>query len=1019
MAQQSQGAQAVPAKPAAQAAPDEASVVVPVPAGGQQIAIPVQPGQVLDLQAVDTSAVTLTAEGGDLRIDFGAPGSIVLADLLPAAESDAPPTLLIGGDVEVPLEALLTALAEGATIEPAAGPAAASAGGGGARFTPVEATDPGQPPPTALLGATDLPTEGGFAIAALLGPNGLHLTAPGPVTDPFGRGAPVLNGSEPPAADGADAGGSDGDADGNGPAGHVEARSGTGGDGSPDLATPPGPLPATAAPGIAVDDNEDAPVAANDAPVLAGEGNGVTGTDGFDPANLAAMPDLARVGNLEKSLGADAFDALVAGAESLETAATADVRVTFVTEQAGYKNALGAYNVDAEGHITNVQMLFGNASAERSGGALVRGESTAVFEGSPAGAPLGFFIVANGFKALHKALPDGAIGADGTVDAAKGAFVFVAADYDSKTDGDPLDHRYRLDAGGGDRGAVAEPKLVYRPADGGEAIEIGKPVYHSLDQRALNADDRAHAVAGEGPQDGVVRLAFEDLKNGGDGDYDDLVIDIAIDPGQTGVPDTALLSGFSVTDDGGTLSALTVTLDHALPGDRLRFDDGFTVDADGNLLHDGADTGIAVTEARGDGTLTLTLGGDAGAGTYQAAVAALRFGSTDRPADAADNGNGGVRGVTITATDADGRDGAPLETTFTVSAPGGADGPTVDTPDPAGPAGPAGDDTSGTAHTGGAGNDTFRVRGDEARHDTFDGGAGSDRIVNAGGSDVTFETFTPTGVETFDGNRQDIQGTGGDNTFDFSGMRLRHVGEVRGEGGDDAITASDRTDNVRYEGGAGNDTLTGQGRKDDLRGGDGDDTLFGGGHRDTLDGGSGDDLLFGEAGNDALYGGDGDDMLSGGSGRDTLSGGDGADTLVGGAGRDSLFGGAGDDVLFGGGGDVLSGGAGADTFKWSAGDAGRDRIADFDLGQGDTLDFSDLLVAFDAGTDALSDYLSFDKSGGGTVVKVDADGAGPAGRTLEVSLDNVDLFGGFGVGPGAEADAELLAAMAASNALVA
>ncbi len=92
---------------------------------------------------------------------------------------------------------------------------------------------------------------------------------------------------------------------------------------------------------------------------------------------------------------------------------------------------------------------------------------------------------------------------------------------------------------------------------------------------------------------------------------------------------------------------------------------------------------------------------------------------------------------------------------------------------------------------------------------------------------------------------------------------------------------------------------------------------------------------------------------------------------------------------------------------------------DFDLGQGDVIDVSDLLVAYDPASRVPSDYLSFKKSGRDTVVKVDAAGAGPGAGSVEVSLINVDLFGAFGIGPGAAANAELIAAMHAANALVA
>lgn len=79
---------------------------------------------------------------------------------------------------------------------------------------------------------------------------------------------------------------------------------------------------------------------------------------------------------------------------------------------------------------------------------------------------------------------------------------------------------------------------------------------------------------------------------------------------------------------------------------------------------------------------------------------------------------------------------------------------------------------------------------------------------------------------------------------------------------------------------------------------------------------------------------DGNDTIDGGTGNDTIFGGGGNDTLLGGTGTDILDGGAGNDTLDGGiGNDTLTGGAGDDTFRFTTA-VGSDRIADFDLADG-------------------------------------------------------------------------------------
>lgn len=69
-----------------------------------------------------------------------------------------------------------------------------------------------------------------------------------------------------------------------------------------------------------------------------------------------------------------------------------------------------------------------------------------------------------------------------------------------------------------------------------------------------------------------------------------------------------------------------------------------------------------------------------------------------------------------------------------------------------------------------------------------------------------------------------------------------------------------------------------------------------------------------------------------------IEGTSGSDTIIAGSGNDIIFGGAGDDSL--------TGGAGADTFVWTKDDVAvgtEDTVTDFDKGEGDVLDLSDLL----------------------------------------------------------------------------
>jgi len=124
----------------------------------------------------------------------------------------------------------------------------------------------------------------------------------------------------------------------------------------------------------------------------------------------------------------------------------------------------------------------------------------------------------------------------------------------------------------------------------------------------------------------------------------------------------------------------------------------------------------------------------------------------------------------------------------------------------------------------------------------------------------------------------------------------------------------------------GSDSLTGGGEFDDLHGNAGNDTLRGGAGDDWVVGGKDQDDLRGEAGGDIVYGN---------LGVDTCHGDDGNDIVRGGQQNDILYGGAGDDWMSGDrDNDTISGGSGADIFH-TFGDAGIDRVLDFNRAEGD------------------------------------------------------------------------------------
>ncbi|MEP2706161.1 MAG: type I secretion C-terminal target domain-containing protein [Roseibium sp.] len=289
--------------------------------------------------------------------------------------------------------------------------------------------------------------------------------------------------------------------------------------------------------------------------------------------------------------------------------------------------------------------------------------------------------------------------------------------------------------------------------------------------------------------------------------------------------------------------------------------------------------------------------------------------------------------------------------------------------------------------------------------DTIDGGAGHDRyysahtaegvIINTTLSSIaaTSAPTAPTGsignveayylgdfVDTFTGNSTaEIIASYGGNDI------------LRGEGGDDLLYGGDGADELHggdgddeMYGQNGNDTMYGGAGEDLLKGNEGNDEIYGGTEHDVLYGGNGADMLYGDEGDDSLSGESDNDILHGGDGDDWVLGGDGNDTLYGGDGLDNLFGEAGDDVLHGGiGNDRMTGGTGADTFVF-ADSPGNNTIYDFSTAEGDVLDISDLLTAYDPLTDVLTDFVEITDNGQHSYLKIDADGG--ADSFVQISM---------------------------------
>lgn len=231
------------------------------------------------------------------------------------------------------------------------------------------------------------------------------------------------------------------------------------------------------------------------------------------------------------------------------------------------------------------------------------------------------------------------------------------------------------------------------------------------------------------------------------------------------------------------------------------------------------------------------------------------------------------------------------------------------------------------------------------------------------GLPVPSSSYASHGANT---NSQSIQGD------DTSNKLAGGTGNdtVTGLLGDDTITDAGGSNYLR--GDDGNDQITGGSGFDDINGNAGADSIRGGSGNDWVVGGKDNDRLFGEGGDDLVYGNLGDDLVEGGDGTDVVRGGQGNDVLKGEGGSDYVSGDKGDDTM--------SGGSGADTFH-SFGDAGIDRITDFNRSQGDNV-LLDLGTTYSVAQTGADTVISM--GGGGQVILVGVSLSSLTGNWLTV-----------------------------------
>jgi VCBS repeat-containing protein len=308
------------------------------------------------------------------------------------------------------------------------------------------------------------------------------------------------------------------------------------------------------------------------------------------------------------------------------------VTATFVGEEAGYKNIVGSYQVDADGNITDVQFVWTNASLQGSGGTMQSGDQES-FETGDTG-EFGLFLVADGYSQN---------GGLANFDLENGSLEF------RNSDGTPATVE------------SVNPQLFYVDQSG-QAVPVNGPTYHSA-SADLNPDGKLHTSL-ETDDDGNVTVGWEDLPSLGDHDYDDVIMTlnlgesggVLLDPGYSGGDDTEVVVGqLDATDaDGDDLTFDLADGEDGVGeyGTLVVNPDGtyaFTLNANAQTLDDGE-----------EGVETFTWQVTDGVAVTTESITITVTGSNDGPVATAEIVSGGEDAGTLTgnldATDVEGDD---------------------------------------------------------------------------------------------------------------------------------------------------------------------------------------------------------------------------------------------------------------------------------------------------------------------------------------------------------------------------
>ncbi|MDD1830145.1 tandem-95 repeat protein, partial [Photobacterium sp. ZSDE20] len=207
-----------------------------------------------------------------------------------------------------------------------------------------------------------------------------------------------------------------------------------------------------------------------------------------------------------------------------------EVTVTFAGEGAGFKNSVGYYRVDEDGNISDVELVYDNASQVKGGGDLLPGESSFSFE-LDQGDSFNIFVIPNGFN---------------------------KNDFDNLGEGH---FEFRDQDGNPATMSSTDPQLVFAGDDGSETVirsQFGDAIFHGGSSENLNQDNFQHTHTTLN-DDGQIVYGIEDWLGGGDRDYDDFMFTIDM-----GEENSTIFRGEILSDGETPIVLPTVALEETI-----------------------------------------------------------------------------------------------------------------------------------------------------------------------------------------------------------------------------------------------------------------------------------------------------------------------------------------------------------------------------------------------------------------------------------------------------------------------